>query len=81
MQIKLERIGRIDLGIDGVDDYYLLTRTDDNLTKQQAIDWLLPTMYHEGGGPGSYYCHTVRAAKEQHAANRVICIVEHRYDV
>ena len=81
MQIKLELIGRIDLGVDGVDAYYLLNRTDGDLTKQQAIDWLLPSMYHEGGGPGGYYCHTVRAAKEQHATNSVICIVQHRYNV
>lgn len=81
MQIEIQSIGKIDHGVEGADAYYLLTRTDDDLTKQQAIDWLLPSVYREGGGPGSYFCHTVRAAKEQHATNRVICIAEHRYDV
>lgn len=80
MEIKIDGIGVINKD-DGRDEYVLLTRLDDDLTPEQATDWLLPRVLHRSQAPGAYYCHTVRAVQAHHSANKVICTVEHRYDV
>ncbi len=80
MVIVSQIIGNVDVD-DGVDQYVLITRKDDTLTKQQAHDWLLSRMYRDSYGAGQYYCTRVRALKEDFAQNRVVCIIEHRYDV
>ena len=81
MEIQLAQIGVLDFGIDGRDQYILLTRKDDDLTPDKARAWLLPQYYHQSNGPGRYYCHTVSATQVEYSTNRVICAVQHRYDV
>jgi len=80
MEIVHQIIGSVDVD-DGVDQYILITRKDDTLTEQQAHDWLLPRIYRDCYGAGQYYCTKVRTLKEDYAENRVVCIIEHRYDV
>ena len=81
MEIKIEKIGKIDKGIDGSDEYVLLTRLDDDLTPDQAVDWLLPKVYRECSYPGGYFCQTVLAVQAEYSRNTVICTIQHRYDV
>jgi hypothetical protein len=81
MEITITKIGIVDDGIDGSDEYVLLVRKDDDLTPEQAIEFLLPRYYSECRRPGGYFCTAVRAVQVQYSANRVICTVEHRYDV
>jgi len=81
MQIETTNIGIIVDGIDGSDQYILLTRKDDDLTPEQAVEFLLPQYYSECRRPGGYFCTAVRAVQVQYCANRVICTVEHRYDI
>ena len=75
------RIGTVSEGVDGVDEYNLLKSSEDDLTPEQAIAWLLPKVYRRCSGAGTYFCHDVRAVQVQYSTSEVICTVEHRYDV
>ena len=81
MEIKVTQIGRIEMGIDGSDQYVLLERKDDDLSPKQAIEWLLPQVYTGSARPGSYFCHTVQAVRAQYRKDACICTIQHRYDV
>jgi hypothetical protein len=81
MEITVEQIGMIDHGIDGADLYMLLVRKDDDLTPQQAQDWLLPRVYQRCRGPGGVFVDTVLAVQAQYSKNQVICTVQHRRDI
>jgi heme-degrading monooxygenase HmoA len=78
--IAIETIGAISQD-NGRDEYVLLTRWADDLTPDDAEDWLLPRVYkdthQEAGG---YYCHRVTTTQGE-SANKVIAIIHHRYDV
>jgi len=71
----------IDNGIDGRDEYLILTRLDDDMTPEQAREWLLPQVYKESSMAGSYFCTSVMVVQAQYSTNQVICTVQHRYDV
>lgn len=79
--IKIETIGTISHGVDGSDQYVLLTRWGDDLTPEDAEDWLLPQVYkdthQEAGG---YFCHRITTMQGE-SSGKVIAIVHHRYDV
>lgn len=79
--IQVERIGSIDNGIDGKDEYLLLTNNTDDLTPEQAHNYLLPKIYRRATHPGSYFCTSVLAVQAAYSTNKVICTVQHRYDV
>lgn len=81
MNIKLTKIGRILLGADGIDEYVLLRRSDDDMTAEQAKEWLLPQVYRRGGAAGSYFCVSVSAVMAERSNDTCICIIHHRYDV
>tara|TARA_R110000868_G_scaffold395861_1_gene667838 strand:+ start:651 stop:890 length:240 start_codon:yes stop_codon:yes gene_type:complete len=79
MTIKIVKIGNIDNGIDGSDEYLLLTDTEDNLTENQAWEYLHPLVYRDTDTAGAYFCHYVKAL--QKTDNSVVCIVYHQYNV
>jgi hypothetical protein len=79
--IKIETIGAISHGVDGSDQYVLLTRWADDLTPEDAEDWLLPQVYRETHqAAGGYFCHRVTTMQGE-SSGKVIAIVHHRYDV
>ena len=79
--IKIETIGAISHGVNGSDQYVLLTRWGDDLTPEDAEDWLLPQVYRDTHqAAGGYFCHRVTAMHGE-SANKVIAIVHHQYDV
>jgi hypothetical protein len=80
MEMVFQIIGTVDVE-DGRDEYVLMIRKDDELTRQQAHDWLLPRVYRNSNGAGQYYCTKVRVLQEDYLTNRVVCIIEHRYDI
>lgn len=79
-EIKITPIGEINKGVDGKDQYLLLTRLDDDLSPDFAENWLLPQVYRDTNTPGGYFCHRVTISKLP-SDNEVIAIVHHRYDV
>ena len=79
--IKIETIGAISHGVDGSDQYVLLTRWGDDLTPEDAEDWLLPQVYKDTHqAAGGYFCRRVTTMQGE-SSNKVIAIVHHRYDV
>lgn len=78
--IRITQIGGIDHGIDGRDEYVLLTRLDDDLDPDFAHDWLLPQVYRECLRPGGYFCTRVTIASMP-SGNECIAIIHHQYDV
>lgn len=79
--IKIETIGAISHGVDGSDQYVLLTRWGDDLTPEDAEDWLLPQVYKDTHqAAGGYFCHRVTTMQGE-SSGKVIAIVHHRYDV
>ena len=79
--IKIETIGTISHGVDGSDQYVLLTRWGDDLTPEDAEDWLLPQVYRETHqAAGGYFCHRITTMQGE-SSGKVIAIVHHRYDV
>jgi hypothetical protein len=57
MTIQVTKIGNIDNGIDGSEEYLLLTDSEDNLTENQAWEYLHPLVYRDTDTPGAYFCH------------------------
>lgn len=79
--MHMQRIGKIEMGIDGCDEYILLTNDEDTLTPEQAEDWLLPQVYRDSYHAGGYFCRHVSATPVPFRDNQVIAIIHHRYDV
>jgi len=79
MTIQVTKIGNIDNGIDGSEEYLLLTNSEDYLTENQAWEYLHPLVYRDTDTAGAYFCHTVRTL--QKTDNSVVCIVYHQYNV
>lgn len=79
-EITITPIGSIDQGIDGKDEYVLLTRKDDDLDADTAHNWLLPQVYRESLRPGGYFCTSVGISTTDQP-NKVIAVIHHRYDV
>tara|TARA_R110002126_G_C10387961_1_gene494779 strand:+ start:202 stop:471 length:270 start_codon:yes stop_codon:yes gene_type:complete len=79
MTIQIVKIGNIDNGIDGSEEYLLLTNSEDNLTENQAWEYLHPLVYRDTDTAGAYFCHYVKTM--QKTDNSVVCIVYHQYNV
>ncbi len=81
-EMKTQKIGDISEGIDGRDQFVLLTRIDASLTMEQAEGYMLRRCYvdsrEEAGG---YFCHSVTALPVPAKDNEFVIIVHHRYDV
>ena len=81
MEIEIQKIGRLNESHGSTDEYVLMTRKDDDLTPDQAHDYLLPLVYREGRGAGSYFCHRVTILEKPYSTNEVVAIIHHSYDV
>ena len=75
------KIGIVDAD-SGHDQYVLVQRSDgEELTIEEARDYLLPLVYCEGKQPGAYYCNTVWCSMVQYSNYTAICAIQHRYDI
>lgn len=82
MDIEVTQIGVIQApAVQATDEYVLLTRRDEDLSPEQAQEWLLQRCYRDTSSPGGYFCHRVQAVQKPNASHEVICIIEHRYDI
>lgn len=73
-------LGYIELGIDGK-DMYLLIRSNKELTKRSAEEWLADAYMFDTDTPGSAYCHNVYVTPHPTMDNAFIGLVQFRYDV
>lgn len=79
-EIELTTLGTQDDGIDGSDKWILVVRKDDDITPEQARQYIQNLYYRECSHPGGYFCTTVEAVQREYRKNEVICTVHHRYD-
>lgn len=79
--MKTQTIGVIERGIDGRDEFLLVTDSDDDLDLQEVQRILIEQFYVDTGTPGGYFCHNVRVIPDDVHLDRCIAIVQHRYDV
>ena len=80
-ELRIVRIGVVEHGIDGSDEYIHVTRLDDSATAEQIEQWLLPSYYRECSHAGGYFCNTVHAVPEKYSDNQFIVCIAHQYDV
>lgn len=80
MDLEVTDIGTVPHS-DGRDQYVLVRNRADDLTPDQARDWLLPRVYRDTNTPGGYFCNRVSATQAAHSDNTVICTIHHRYDI
>ena len=78
--IRVTHIGDIPMGSDGRDYYLMLTRLDDDLSEDDAHNWLLERYYRDTNTPGGYFCHRVTIVPMPHSDNECIGIVHQRFD-
>ena len=83
MNFKTENIGRIELGVEGSDQYIKLTADGNHApTKSQVHDWLLSQCYRDTHQEaGGYYCHSVTIMKHPRLNDEFVGIIHHRFDV
>lgn len=80
--ITVTRIGSVSLGIDGSDEYLLLSSSTDELTVGQVEEYCHQHFYRNTNAiAGGYYCHTWCILPHPVLGNKSICIIHHRYDV
>jgi hypothetical protein len=80
-EITLEAVGTLNCGIDGRDQFFLMTSLTDDLPVSLAIDVMKRKFHYECGLPGGYFCDLVLGAQQQYDSRQVILTVQHRYDV
>ena len=78
---KVQRIGKIDCGIDGSDQYLLVTSEDDSVTAEEVEHEFLTMYFRDTNHAGGYFCHAVTVQKKERPACEFIVIIHHRYDV
>ena len=84
MEVNVTKIGRIDLGVEGSDEYVQLVFLCWRATpsKDFAHAWLLGRVYkdttQEAGG---YFCHNATILSHPHRSNEFVGIIHHRFDV
>jgi hypothetical protein len=76
-----QQIGKIEMGIDGCDEYVLITNDEGDLSPEDAEAWLLPKVYRDCHRAGGYFCRHVTTTPVPYRDDQVIAIVHHRYDV
>lgn len=77
---KVQRIGVIEQGIDGTDEY-LLIKSDDAATADEVEHEFLNLYYRDTNHAGGYYCADVTVQQKNYSDHEFIVIVHHRYDV
>jgi hypothetical protein len=77
---RTQEIGRIDQGIDGVDQYLLVADLSDDIDTEVVEQEFLEHHYRDTNVAGGYFCHSVTVS-ELPSDNKCIVIIHHRYDV
>lgn len=79
--MKTERIGVIDIGVDGSDEY-LLVNTDEPTIPAKVKRDLLERFYRDTmQEAGGYYCHNVTVLEHPLSDSKFVAVIHHRYDV
>ena len=77
---KIKEIGKVD-NFDNVDQYFEITRMDDDLNLDDVYTWLRDEHYYDTNRIGGWFCHTVTICPNPYHANICIGIVHHSQNV
>lgn len=77
----IREIGRLDMGIDGTDQYLLVRDLQQYIDKAHVYDTIMPRFYRDCTRPGGYFCTDLRIIPDPVLKHECIVIVQHRYDV
>lgn len=77
----ITRIGVIDHGIDGSDEYLSVRDLEQEIDRQHLALLLDKRYYYRCTRAGGYFCYTQRIIPDPIHDDRCIVIVQHRYDV
>lgn len=80
--MKTEKIGVIHLGVEGSDEYLLvstgLTPSTPATVKRDLLERFYRDTTQEAGG---YYCHNVTVLEHPISVSKFVAVIHHRYDV
>lgn len=79
LDVRVDRIGKLNITEASVDEYVLLRGRDTDLTAAQAHQWLYPRAYRDCGLAGGYFCTSVTCIEQ--SPNRIVAVIHHRWDV
>ena len=79
-EYKIQEIGKVD-NFDNVDQYYKITRLDDDLNLDDVFNWLLEQHYYDTNRFGGWFCHSVTICPNPYHADTCIGIVHHSQNV
>ena len=78
---SIQKIGIIHLGVDGSDEYVLLT-SNEGATAKDVKGWMMDRVYYETNQEaGGYYCNHVTVMPHPVFDDQFVCTIHHRYDV
>lgn len=77
---KVQKIGEINYGIDGRDEYLLAKGIEDEVNESELEEIYLSRFYRDCDYPGGYFCHRVTVQKMPFS-NEAFIVIHHRYDV
>jgi hypothetical protein len=76
----IEKIGIIHLGMDGSDEYVLLT-ANQSATTDEIFDLMIHRVYRSiDQQTGGYYCDNVTVMPHPVLDDQFVCVIHHRYD-
>lgn len=78
---KVTRIGTVELGVDGSDEYWLVKNNVDGINPRDVERAFLAAVYKDTNAPGGYFCHQVTITPQPLHNNQCIAIVHHRNNV
>lgn len=79
-EYTITRIGSVEQGIDGNDEYLLVMDGEENKTTDEVEQDFFEAYYRDTDTAGAYFCHYVTVV-ELPSNNEWIVIIHHRYDV
>ncbi len=80
MSFTYEKIGFLDKGIDGKDEYIKVT-ADGAIDYKVLREEIENQYFRECSHPGSYFCTSMRIHKDEWFDDECIVVVQHRYDI
>lgn len=80
MDYSREKIGEINMGIDGTDVYYQYILADTNITRKEFEEYLDDIYHTESNHPGASFCDGVTVLNRPYQDDIFVVIIHYRYD-
>lgn len=78
LEFHIVKCGSIELGCGDCDEFVLVKCLDDNISTEDAYNYLMPRVFRDTNDAGGYFCNSIETL--QRFDNEVLCIIHHRYN-